>query len=134
MVEGDFQESVCLSRLPQNPLDDGPVPQSPQDDFKNIPDKAALYPYDSSGEARDSCFDHRRYNLHKPWPLYNVMMIRRDNGVASRVALGTIHFTAFVEAKPVMKVITLAWAFGRLQGWGRTESCLQYHDKPRQSP
>ena len=106
--EDDFQEFVCLSRRPQNWLDDGPVPQSPQDDFKNIPDKAALYPYQRSAAASDCCFDHRRYNMHKPWPLYNVMMIRRDNGVASRVALGTMHVTAFVQAKPVMKVITLA--------------------------
>ena len=106
--EGDFQEFVCLSRLPQNRLDDGPVPQSPQDDFNNIPDKATLYPYQNTAAARDTCFAHRRYNMHKPWPLYNVMMIRRDNGVASRVALGTMHVTAFGQAKPVMKVITLA--------------------------
>ena len=106
--ESDFHEFVCLSRRPQGWLDDGPVPQSPQDDFKNIPNKAALYPYQNTAAARDCCFDHTRYNMHKPWPLYNVMMIRRDNGVASRVALGTMHVTAFVQAKPVMKVITLA--------------------------
>lgn len=108
-IEGEFQEFVCLSRRPRDRLDDGPVPQSPQDDFRNIPDKVTLYPYSSSAAARENSFDHRRYNIHKPWPLYSVMMIRRDNnGVASRIALGTMHVTAFVQAKPVMKVITLA--------------------------
>lgn len=107
-IEGDFQEFVCLSRRPRCRLDDGPVPQSPQDDLENIPEKVAIYPYQDTGTALDSGFDHRRYNIDKPWPLYNVMMIRRDNGVASRVALGTMHVTAFVQARPVMKVITLA--------------------------
>lgn len=46
--------------------------------------------------------------MRKPWLLYNVMMIRRDTGMASRIALGTMYVTAFVQAKPVMKVIILA--------------------------
>ena len=73
-----------------------PVPQSPQDDVKNIRDEA---PYQSSAAASDSCFDRRRYNMHKPWPLYNVMMIRRGQWRGFRVALGTMHLTAFVQAK-----------------------------------
>lgn len=108
--EGEFQEFVCLSRRRGSSLDDGDesVPSSPQDDFTNVPDRVALYPYERSAEANDAGFDHIRYNRHKPWPLYNVMMIRWDNGVASRIALGTMHVTAFVQAKPVMKVISLA--------------------------
>ena len=107
--EGEFQEFVCLSRRRRGQwgVDESVLP-SPQDDFKNVPDRVALYPYERSADAIDAGFDHRRYNRHKPWPLYNVMMIRRDNGVASRIALGTMHVTAFVQAKPVMKVITLA--------------------------
>lgn len=107
--EGEFQEFICLSRRRRNRFDgDESVPPSPQDDFKNVPDRVTLYPYENNSDATDNEFDHRRYNRHKPWPLYNVMMIRRDIGVASRIALGTMHVTAFLQAKPVLKVITLA--------------------------
>lgn len=106
-LKGKHQEFVCLSRRRESLFDDGPAPQSPEDDFKNIPDQVTLYPYHSSAEAREVAFDHRRYNRYKPWPLYNVMMIEWDNGVASRIALGTLHVTAFVQAKPISKLITL---------------------------
>ena len=109
-LKGDYyQEFVCLSRRRWGIMDDGPAPDSPEDDFKDIPDKVTLYPYNNCSAAIDSEFDQRRYNMDKPWRLYNVMMIGRDNdGVASRIALGTMHVTAFVQAKPVLKVITLA--------------------------
>lgn len=107
-LKGEHQEFVCLSRRRYSQQDHGPGPQSPEDDFKDVPDRVTLYPYDSSTEAREDEFDRRRYNRYKPWPLYNVMMIERDNGVASRIALGVLHVTAFVQAKPIMKLITLA--------------------------
>jgi hypothetical protein len=46
--------------------------------------------------------------MYKPWPLYNVMLIRREKDVAYRVAVGLMHVTAFVQAQPVKKLITLA--------------------------
>ena len=107
-LKGEYQEFVCLSRRRYNQEDHGPAPQPPEDDFKNIPDQVTLYPADSSTEAIEDDFDHRRYNRYKPWPFYNVMMIEWDNGVASRIALGTLHVTAFVQAKPIAKLITLA--------------------------
>ena len=107
-LKGEHQEFVCLSRRRYNQQDHGPAPQSPEDGFKDVPDRVTLYPYDSSIEAIEAEFDHRRYNRYKPWPLYNVMMIERDNGVASRIALGVMHVTAFVQAKPITKLITLA--------------------------
>ena len=107
-LKGEFREFVCLSRRRYNRLDGGPGPQSPEDDLKNISDGVTLYPHSASTAAMEDEFDHRRYNSYKPWPLYNVMMIGWDDGVASRIALGTLHVTAFVQAKPMMKVFTLA--------------------------
>ena len=107
-LRGEHQELVCLSRRRYDQMDDGPAPKSPEDDFNNIPDRVTLYPYERSIGAIEAEFDHRRYNRCKSWPLYNVMMIDWDKGVASRVALGTMHVTAFVQAKPTRKVITLA--------------------------
>lgn len=108
-LEGKHQEFVCLSRRRYGQLDEGPAPQSPEDDFKNIPDQVTLYPYSNCLRDKTDEFDARRYNRYKPWPLYNVMMIGWDNnGVASRIALGILHVTAFVQAKPMTKLITLA--------------------------
>ena len=107
-LKGEHQEFVCLSRRRYNQMDHGTAPQSPEDDFKNIPNRVTLYPYERSTGAIEAEFDCRRYNRHKSWPLYNVMMIEWDKGVASRVAIGTMHVTAFVQAKPTRKVITLA--------------------------
>lgn len=107
MLKSEHQEFICLSRRRSSIVDDGPVPQSPEDDFRNIPNRATLYPYSSSQGANKAEFDHRRYNRYKPWPLYNVMMIERENDIASRIALGLMHVTAFVQARPVKKLITL---------------------------
>jgi len=53
-------------------------------------------------------YDARRYNMEKPWPLYNVMLIRREKDISYRVAIGLIHVTPFLQARPVKKLITLA--------------------------
>ena len=107
-LKGEHQELVCLSRRRYNQLDDGPCPEGPEDEFKSIPHRVTLYPYKNSSEAINDDFDQRRYNRYKPWPLYNVMMIGWDNGVATRIAVGVLHVTAFVQAKPIRKLITLA--------------------------
>ncbi len=101
------QEFVCLSRRRRNQFDHGPAPE---DDFKDIPDQVTLYPYSHTEEELEAEFDSRRYNMHMPWPLYNVMMIERDEDgdLAKRIALGLMHVTAFVQAAPVKKVIRLA--------------------------
>ena len=48
----------------------------------------------------------RRYNRHQRW-LLNFMMIAWDNGVASRLVIGTVHLTAFLQAKPVLETTSL---------------------------
>ena len=105
-LKDDFQELVCLSRRRYGQMDEGPAPQS-SDDFSNIPGRPTLYPCYFSNLSGGE-FDPRRYNMHKPWSLYNVMMIGWDKGVAYRIAIGLLNVTAFVQAKPVKKVITLA--------------------------
>ena len=100
-----YQEFVCLSRRRRNLRDDGPVPG---DEFKAISDQVTLYPHNTSQDAFEAEFDHRRYNMHMPWPLYNVMMIARDGDLTERIALGIMHVTAFLQAAPVRKVIRLA--------------------------
>ncbi|KAI9734022.1 MAG: hypothetical protein M1834_002679 [Cirrosporium novae-zelandiae] len=80
----------------------------PTDDTKNVSNHVAIYPNQQSVERAYDKYDHRRYNKNKPWPLYNVMMIERKDGVAYRVAIGIIHVTAFVQAKPTWKLITLS--------------------------
>jgi Heterokaryon incompatibility protein (HET) len=81
---------------------------TPEDDFRDIPDRVTLYPEQRWLHHVDDKYDHRRYNKNKPWPLYNVMMIERVDGVAYRVAIGIIHVTAFIRAKPTWKLIVLA--------------------------
>ena len=107
-LKGEHQEFVCLSRRRYDIDDDGPCPEGPEEEFKSIPHRVTLYPYKNSSEAINDDFDQRRYNRYKPWPLYNVMMIGWDNGVATRIAVGVLHVTAFVQAKPIRKLITLA--------------------------
>ena len=107
-LKREHQEFVCLSRRRYNQLDDGPCTEGPEEEIKSIPHQATLYPYSNSAESEMDDFDHRRYNMYKPWPLYNVMMIGWDNGVASRIAIGVLHVTAFIQAKPIRKLITLA--------------------------
>lgn len=122
VLKGKYQEFICLSRRRYNQLDHGSAPQLPEDDFKSTSDQVTLYPNKDSAAAKDDDFDHRRYNRYKPWPLYNIMMIGWDNGAASRIAVGILHVTAFWQAKPVKKTITLAWIFSPLFDWDSTQS------------
>lgn len=114
-------ELICLSRRRASEWDstcnnvyetDPYYSPQPSDDFKNIPDQPTLYPDQKTPEEADDGFDHRRYNVHMPFPLYNVMLIARKggkpDGIAERVAIGTIHVTAFLQAKPEWKLIELA--------------------------
>jgi hypothetical protein len=109
-------EIVCLSRRrsdfgPDSYGDDvGGSPQPPpEDDFKDIPGHVTIYPVlGALFLAAKLTYDPRRYNMYKPWPLYNVMLIRREKDVAYRVAIGLMHVTAFLQAQPVKKLITLA--------------------------
>ena len=105
-IASTYQEFVCLSRRRYDENDRAPPPQD--DDFENPPVKAVLYPFGSYKHAAGVKFDPRRYNEYKSWPLYNVMMIRQENGVAERIALGVVHVTAFMQARPVRKIVTLA--------------------------
>ena len=52
-------------------------------------------------------FDTRMYDSTTPWGLFNVLMIERLNGVASRLTMGRIHVAAFMEAGPMYKDIVL---------------------------
>lgn len=101
-------EIVCLSRR-RSDSDDGRLPPpAPEDGFKDTPRHVTIYPVGQSLQVARMPYDPRRYNMHKPWPLYNVMLIRREKDVAHRVAIGLMHVTAFLQAKPVKKLITLA--------------------------
>lgn len=51
--------------------------------------------------------DISRYNVFKPWPLYNVMVIKRIDNIAYRVAIGKIHIDAIWAAQPVKRLICL---------------------------
>ncbi|KAK4443120.1 heterokaryon incompatibility protein-domain-containing protein [Podospora aff. communis PSN243] len=59
-----------------------------------------------SGEEKDldemTHFDTRVFDGTTPWALFNVMMIvrRKEDAVASRVAVGRIHVAAFMDAGP----------------------------------
>jgi hypothetical protein len=52
-------------------------------------------------------FEPLHYSMYKPWPLYNVMLLEWENGVAYRVALGRVHVDAFWEARPRRSLIVL---------------------------
>ncbi len=53
-------------------------------------------------------FDCRVFDMHKPWPLYWVMLIERmQYDVAYRRGLGKIHTNAFGKENPVEKEIIL---------------------------
>ena len=104
-LNGEHQEFVCLSRRRYDQQDDGSCTEEPEEEFKSILHQVTLYPYTVSDIYE---FDPRRYNRYKPWPLYNVMMIGWDDGVASRIAIGILYITAFIQAKPIRKLITLA--------------------------
>ncbi|KAI4210838.1 MAG: hypothetical protein LQ351_006333 [Letrouitia transgressa] len=103
MLKGKYQEFICLSRRRYDQFDDGSAPQLAEDDFKSTSNQVTLYPDAASPGAQYGYFDHRRYNRYKPWPLYNVMMIEWDNGVASRIAVGILHVTAFWQANPIIE-------------------------------
>ena len=113
IVSSQKYENVCLSRRRSdgsssldNDFRGSPPPAL--DDFKDIPGRVTLYPVGTSLATERLTYDPRRYNKQKPWPLYNVMLIRREKDIAFRVAVGLIHVTAFVQAQPVKKIITLA--------------------------
>lgn len=108
-------EIVCLSRRRcdsdlasfGDDVRGSPLPP-PEDDFKDISGHVTIYPVGRSAHVAKLAYDARRYNMHKSWPLYNVMLIRREKDVAYRVAIGLMHVTAFLQARPVKKLITLA--------------------------
>ena len=52
-------------------------------------------------------FDKRCFDEHKPWCMYNVMMIEKKDGVAYRLGLGSVHIDAFFAASPKWKHIVL---------------------------
>ena len=88
--------SFSVSSLPQ-----------PKDDFAGISKRCTLYPSQVPLDRVQDRFDHIRYNKLKPWSLYNVMLIEHKGGKSFRVAIGIIHVTAFIQANPVEKLITL---------------------------
>lgn len=112
-------EFVCLSRrrgwdgetkdldLYAKYRDEDSYPQL-EDDFEGVPTHPTLYPNQYPMTNTQDKYDHVRYNKKKPWPLYNVMLIERKGNLAFRVAIGTIHVTAFLQAQPVERLIVLA--------------------------
>lgn len=80
----------------------------PRDDFEGVPQHPTLYPGQYQITKTQDKYDHTRFNKNKPWPLYNVMLIERKGDLAFRVAIGIVHVTAFLQAKPVERLIILA--------------------------
>jgi len=115
----ELHEFVCLSRRRGYPADtiglniyekyqgrdSYPLPKN---DIEDIPSRPTLYPGQRRIEMVEDKYDHSRFNKNKPWPLYNVMLIERKGDVAFRVAVGIVHMTAFLQARPVEKLIRLA--------------------------
>ena len=59
-------------------------------------------------KSKHSCAcDQRRFDISKPWCLYNVMLVEWEAQVAYRMGLGTVHIDAWAQAKPREKIITL---------------------------
>ncbi|KAL2049735.1 hypothetical protein ABVK25_009958 [Lepraria finkii] len=59
-------------------------------------------------KSKHSCAcDQRRFDVSKPWCLYNVMLVEWEAQVAYRMGLGTVHIDAWAQAKPREKIITL---------------------------
>jgi Heterokaryon incompatibility protein (HET) len=52
-------------------------------------------------------FDARTYDETRPWCMFNVMMIKRVNGVAYREAIGRVHVDAVLASRPTEKIIDL---------------------------
>ena len=115
-------ELVCLSRRRGNEWVDFASRHADDSDYvfpqlsADLVDRSAkptLYPrQESEGKEWENqdYFDIHRYNVHRPFPLYNVMWIARKDGephVAERVAIGTIHVTAYAQALPQWETITL---------------------------
>ena len=101
-------ELVCLSRRRgsdwssyKSQVYENTIYKSPQpsDDFASCPAQHTLYPGQSTDMDNDDYIDAWRYNVHMQFPLYNIMLIKRlggEDGVAERIAIGTIHVTAFL--------------------------------------
>lgn len=51
--------------------------------------------------------DPRRFDLAKPWCLYNIMLVEWKHGVAYRLGVGKVHIDAWAQARPQKKIIVL---------------------------
>ncbi|KAI4281887.1 MAG: hypothetical protein L6R38_003353 [Xanthoria sp. 2 TBL-2021] len=51
--------------------------------------------------------DPRRFDLTKPWCLYNIMLVEWKHGVAYRLGVGKVHIDAWAQARPQKKIIVL---------------------------
>lgn len=115
-------EFICLSRrrgssrhseYSEQATADEIWPPTHDDVLQNAVDsdvkpRPALYPKQHPPMQSADGFDHRRYNKNMPFCLYNVMMIRRRaDGLASRIAIGIIHVEAFWEAEPKWELLSL---------------------------
>ncbi|KAI4198196.1 MAG: hypothetical protein LQ350_005432 [Teloschistes chrysophthalmus] len=51
--------------------------------------------------------DPRRFDLTKPWCLYNIMFVEWKEGVAYRIGVGQMHIDAWAQANPKTKNVVL---------------------------
>ena len=125
-VREGMYELIVLSRtcLPGQwtrtrgpPLDPVPKPQ-PRDDIADAGRSGPMWTefdafrrtmssFAQSRFLKTDLFDILCYSAFKPWPLYNVMVIKRIGNVAYRVAVGKVHIDAIWAAKPVRRFICL---------------------------
>ncbi|MCJ1229516.1 hypothetical protein MMC12_006183 [Toensbergia leucococca] len=105
-VQPGTHEFVRLSRTGQDLLAENPP--APYQDFEDVPKSRQSFPDQVQNISQiHTGVNWQRYNLKKPWCLFNVMMIQRQEEVAYRVGVGKIHVDAFMQAKPEQKVILL---------------------------
>ena len=52
------------------------------------------------------CYDEDTF-VKRPWCLLNVMLIERENDIATRLGVGFIHETAWIEANPMSMFVKL---------------------------
>lgn len=104
------QDFILLSRtrLTSDPCDPQHYPSITNDlvDPTLLDTKISLAE-DEMNELDYVDFDTSRYNVTKPWCLYNIMLIETRNEVSYRVGLGRVHVDAFLEATPTYREVLL---------------------------
>lgn len=67
-----------------------------------FPDRPDVYTF------KDNCgCDQQRFDVTKPWCLYNVMLVEWNDGVAYCLGVGKVYIDAWAQSRPKKKIIIL---------------------------